>query len=132
MRQQGDTKRRGMSCKNPLSIERKPGYRERAMQHFSRIPKIMLCVSAIVMLAACGGSSSDSDKSSSTNRSVSGTAAKGIISNAIVTAYALKGFDGTAWEKSQISNTTTDQNGKYSLPIANTTGPVLVVLKANG
>lgn len=101
------------------------------MHHFSRIPKIMLCVSAIVMLAACGGSSSDSDKSSSPNRSVSGTAAKGIISNATVEVFTVTGFDTSLkeWIKGdRIDWDTTDEKGDYTLRIAKSSGPVLVEL----
>lgn len=80
------------------------------------------------LLAACGGGSSDSGTAGPTTSTITGTASKGTLKNAIVTAYKIKD-DGTKGDK--ITETKTDANGQYTLPITNYTGAVLLELSSD-
>jgi len=80
------------------------------------------------LLAACGGGSSDSSTAAPTTSTITGTASKGTLKNAIVIAYKIKD-DGTKGEK--ITETKTDANGQYTLPITNYTGAVLLELSSD-
>lgn len=90
--------------------------------------KLALAIAISTALTACGGgggsSSSDSPSSSYT---VSGTAAKGIIQKGIVTAEE---YVGTDWKA--VGNTTTDDNGKYTLALSGYTGgPLRIKITAD-
>lgn len=90
--------------------------------------RVALGLMAISLLAACGGGGGGSSSGGSTGQPVStqvtGTASKGILSNAIVTAYAIS--NGT--KGSQLAQTRTSSNGQYNLTLINHSGPVLVEL----
>ena len=80
------------------------------------------------LLAACGGGSSDSGTTAPTTSTITGTASKGTLKNAIVIAYKIKD-DGTKGEK--IAETKTDSNGQYTLTVTNYTGAVLLELSSD-
>jgi hypothetical protein len=82
------------------------------------------------LLAACGGGGGDSGASTSTptTSTITGTASKGTLKNAIVTAYKIKD-DGTKGDK--IGETKTDASGQYALPVTNYTGAVLLELSSD-
>ena len=90
-----------------------------------------LCTS--VILAACGGggseisSSTGADAGANTTATLIGTAAKGLLANARVTAWAI-GSDGPG--ANPLAETRTDDRGNYQLAIAATTGPVLVKVES--
>jgi len=66
-----------------------------------------LSMAALLALVACGGGGGGS----ASTVSVSGVASKGLLRNAVVTAYAVSaGVKGAA-----LANTTTDANGSYTL-----------------
>lgn len=88
-------------------------------------PKVLSVAILTTLLAACGGGSSDSGSSAPTTSTISGTATKGTLKNAVVTAYKIKD-DGSKGEK--ITDTKTDANGKYTLTVTGYTGPVLLEL----
>lgn len=75
---------------------------------------------AVLLLVACGGGGGTAV--SSTQGSISGTATKGPVNNATVTAYALvNGQMGT-----QIGTAATGANGNFTLSTGSYTGPVLL------
>jgi hypothetical protein len=93
-----------------------------------------LVFSAVAVLSACGGGgggvSSGSTSSGSTSVVVSGTAAKGLLQNALVTAYC-----GVKSSSNAIGTATTDTNGNYSLTLTQTCAQpveVVVTAKADG
>ena len=73
-----------------------------------------LSMAALLALAACGGGgggSSSSGGGAPSTVSVAGVASKGLLRNAVVTAYAvINGAKGAA-----LGSTTTDANGRYTL-----------------
>lgn len=75
-------------------------------------------VALAVVLTACGGGGGGGSKSSSTT--TTGTAAKGIISGAVVTAYRADG--------SEIGSAITAADGTYELSVKGYSGPVRLVL----
>ncbi len=52
-------------------------------------PKVLSVAILTTLLAACGGGSSDSGSSAPTTSTISGTATKGTLKNAVVTAYKI-------------------------------------------
>lgn len=84
------------------------------------------------LLAACGGGSSDSGTSNIapavTEGTITGTASKGILQKAIVTAYKIS--DGKKGEKLGTPVTTGD-NGEYSLKISGYAGAVLLEMTSD-
>lgn len=87
---------------------------------------IAISILATSLLAACGGGGGGGGGGSAppASASVSGTTAKGIIQNAIVTAYSISnGSKGSA-----LATTHTASNGSYSLPLGSYSGPVLLEL----
>lgn len=72
------------------------------------------------LMAACGGGGGDNASATpeSTNASVtlSGTAAKGLMANAVVTVHPIKA-DGSVDTATVLATTTTDDKGKYTLPV---------------
>lgn len=82
------------------------------------ILKILSSTLILSVLAACGGGSN----STPVQGSISGTATKGPVSSATVTAYAINnGQKGL-----QIATTTTDANGNFTMTTGSYTGPVML------
>lgn len=72
-----------------------------------------LSMAALLALAACGGGGGSSSSGGTPSTvAVSGVASKGLLLNAVVTAYAVKA-DGT--KGAALGNTTTDADGRYTL-----------------
>lgn len=85
---------------------------------------VLLAVAAPVLLAliiGCGGSASTG--SSGSGGVISGTAVKGPVAGATVTAYSING-DGTMG--GQIGSGTTDGQGNFSMSVGGYSGPVLL------
>ena len=96
---------------------------------FSRYASVAVFALTLSLLVACGGgggSSSGSGGLGSTpppvQGTISGTATKGPVAGATVSAYALAG--GTLGAK--IASGTTDAQGHYSLAMGTYTGPVML------
>jgi hypothetical protein len=83
----------------------------------------VLTLGIITLLAACGGGSSGP---SITN--ITGTASKGVLRNAIVTAYAVAS-NGAKGDK--LGNTRTDDTGQYSISVTGYSGPVILELTSD-
>ena len=87
-----------------------------------------VALTSVVLVAACGGGGggSSTPTASTTGGVVSGTAAKGLLQNALVTAYC-----GVKSSSNAIGTATTDANGNYSLTLTQTCAqPVEVVVSA--
>lgn len=84
---------------------------------FTVTPKVLSAAILSVLLAACGGGGSDDGTSSVapvvTEATITGTAVKGVLQKAKVTAY--KVVNGKKGDK--ITEVTTDDNGAYTLKI---------------
>ena len=105
---------------------------------------IPLAISAIVATGCGGGTTTTSTPTttdnetstistppSSTPTTIDGAAAKGIVSNGIITAYE---FDAQGAKGNAVGNATTDANGSYSLTLDATydgTSALLIELTAN-
>lgn len=82
--------------------------------------QILLSTLVLSLLAACGGGGGGV---AATQGSLIGTATKGPVSGATVTAYAISNGQMDA----QIGSTTTDANGNFTIPITGSyTGPVML------
>ena len=81
----------------------------------------------IFFLSSCGGGSGSNDDGRSLN-TISGTAAKGIIKNGIVTVYGVS--NGTR-DLEELASDSTDDKGRYSLDIEDYTGPIFVEVTAD-
>ncbi len=94
--------------------------------NFGKITAPILC--AVLALSACGGSSGSGPASESFG-SISGTAAKGIVRNALVTALEL---DSSGKELRTLGTAATDEKGNYELPVNKdyAGGPILFKLSA--
>ncbi len=89
-------------------------------------PKLLAVLTSAAILVACGGDGS-SGGSGSSGASLTGTASKGILVGAVVTAYPL--VSGAIDSSSSLGSTTTDSSGSYSLQLpADHEGPVAVVV----
>ena len=90
-----------------------------------RTLQILLASLSLSILAACGGGGGDSavqGGGGAVQGSISGTAIKGPMSNATVTAYAISnGLMG-----SQIATTTTNSNGNFTMTTGSYGGPVML------
>ena len=84
--------------------------------------KVILSTLILSLLAACGGGSGYNSGGGSYNTMVSGTATKGPVSNATVTAYAIN----SGQMGSQIATTTTGVNGNFSMTMGSYSGPVML------
>jgi hypothetical protein len=84
------------------------------------------------LLAACGGGGSDSGTSNATpavtEGTITGTASKGILQKATVTAYKIKD-DGTKGDA--LTQTTTDDAGSYTLKVSGYAGAVLLEMTSS-
>ncbi len=95
----------------------------------SRFRKTLLALTIASLLSACGGGGS-SDDDTQADTSLSGTAAKGIIIQGLVTAAELNS-DKTV-KNANVGTATTDNEGSYSLTLngSYTGGPVKVSITA--
>ena len=88
------------------------------MQAFRKLT-LSVAIASTLAMAGCGGSSgggdSSSDFTSPSSFTVSGTAVKGILKNATVTAYELDESTGMRLKGGVVGNATTDNNGNYSV-----------------
>ncbi len=98
------------------------------MKNANFAPKLLgLGVISAAVLAACGGGGGGAAPSSSA-AIISGTAAKGIVSGATVTAYCWAA-SGAQAVSSVIGTATTDSNGNYSItPSTTCSTPVQLVM----
>ena len=84
------------------------------------------------LLAACGGGGGDSGASNTTpavtEGTITGTAVKGLLQQALVTAYKITS-DGKKGEK--LTETTTTDNGEYTLKVTGYSGAVLLEMASN-
>lgn len=86
---------------------------------------VYIAIAASAGLTGCGGGS-DSSSTGTSNQQVqlSGLVAKGIIKNALVSAYGDQDKDGQ-YDSSPLTQTSTDANGDYSLDLpVGYTGPI--------
>lgn len=84
---------------------------------------LALAISSSLLLAACSnssGSSGPADENTATGQSVSGSAVKGVLKNAVVVAFELNA-NGSRMTDS-VGTTRTDNNGEYSLPLSDSYG----------
>ena len=91
---------------------------------FFRILARGLTAAMVLALAACGGGGGGGDTVVATGGIIGGTGFKGPVANATVTAYAVSGGSPGA----QIGMASTDGSGRFSLPIGNHAGPVMLQL----
>jgi hypothetical protein len=89
-------------------------------------PKILSMAILTALLAACGGGGGD-DSSVVTSSTITGTAVKGLLQSAKVTAY--KVVNGK--KDAELTHTTTDNNGAYTLTITGYSGPVILEMTAD-
>lgn len=95
--------------------------------------KLLLPIAISSALVACGGGGGGSSDSASSDTpstaestTISGAATKGIIVGGVVTVYPI--VDGAVDESSPLGETTTDENGEYSIDLDSSYdgGPVIV------
>ncbi len=82
---------------------------------------IVLTIS-LALLAGCGGGGESITSNQPVNGTISGTAVKGPVSNAMVTCFSINA-DGT--KGNMIGTGQTDGQGNYSIPMGDYSGPVL-------
>ena len=101
------------------------------MKNIPFAPKILSAAVLSVLLAACGGGGDDDGTATITpvvtESSITGTAVKGLLQAAKVTAY--KVVDGKKGDK--ITETTTDNNGAYTLKVSGYSGAVILEMTAD-
>nr|HNH44175.1 hypothetical protein [Agitococcus sp.] len=101
------------------------------MKNIPFAPKILSAAVLSVLLAACGGGGDDDGTATVapvvTESSITGTAVKGLLQAAKVTAY--KVVDGKKGDK--ITETTTDNNGAYTLKVSGYSGAVILEMTAD-
>ena len=87
-------------------------------------PKILSVAVLTVLLTACGGGGSDDAPAASapTNSTITGTAVKGVLQKAKVTAY--KVADGKKGDK--LTETVTDDSGAYNIKVSGYSGAVIL------
>jgi hypothetical protein len=92
-------------------------------------PKSLSVAILSVYLAACGGGGSDDAPvaAAPTNATITGTAVKGLLQSAKVTAY--KVVNGKKGDK--LTETTTDNNGAYTLTVSGYSGAVILEMTAD-
>lgn len=96
-----------------------------------KLSHIILGLSIIIWLAACGSddSSSTTPTPTPTQSTLSGTVAANLVSSATVSAYSVAA-DGTQGQL--LGSTETNTSGAYSLPLDNTSGISNILLVATG
>ena len=88
-----------------------------------RIRIVSALVLTLLLAAGCGGGGTSTDVvGSGGTGSISGVVTKGPLSNATITGYGISGGQMGP----QIGTTTTDANGKFSMPIGTYAGPVML------
>ena len=101
------------------------------MKNIPFAPKILSAAVLSVLLAACGGGGDDDGTATVapvvTESSITGTAVKGLLQAAKVTAY--KVVDGKKGDK--LTETTTDNNGAYTLKVSGYSGAVILEMAAD-
>ena len=83
---------------------------------------LLTCLS--LLAAGCGSSVSTSTPETTT---ISGTAVKGPIANALITAFRMDALGNPGAEA--IGSTTTDSNGNYALQIPKVSGPIIIEVR---
>ncbi|CAB1059486.1 hypothetical protein D1BOALGB6SA_4248 [Olavius sp. associated proteobacterium Delta 1] len=78
---------------------------------------------SLTFLMGCGGGGSGDSDTSSLNGTISGTATKGQVADAVMTAFSVN-MDGTKGD--QIGTGQTDAQGNFNLPVSEYSGPVLI------
>ena len=87
--------------------------------------QVLLTTLVLTFITACGGGGGGGDGGGNgtvTQGSLSGTATKGPVSNATVTAYAIS----NGQMGSQIATTTTNSNGNFAMTTGSYGGPVML------
>jgi hypothetical protein len=87
--------------------------------------QILLTTLVITFLTACGGGGGSSSGDTTVQGSLSGTATKGPINNATVTAYAIL---SNGQMGAQIASTSTNGNGLFTMNTGNYAGPMMLQL----
>lgn len=92
-------------------------------------PKILSAAILTTLLVACGGGGDDGVAATPavTSGTITGTAVKGLLQSATVTAY--KVVDGKKGDK--LTDTRTDNTGGYTLNVSGYSGAVLLEMTAN-
>lgn len=88
----------------------------------SRLVPLALTAVAALLLAGCGGGSSNDAAAPAAQGTMSGNVVKGPVSGATVKAYAVTG----GMMGSQVSSATTDANGAFTLSMGSYAGPVML------
>ncbi len=84
---------------------------------------LILAIASSLLLFGCGGGSGGGDgATSSADGAISGTAVKGPVNGATVTAFAI----GNGMMGAQIGTGTTNAQGNFTLPIGAYSGPVML------
>ena len=84
--------------------------------------RLVALLAAGVLVAACGGGLSGASGTTPTGGTISGTATKGPVNGATVTAFDLaNGAKGA-----QLGTATTDPQGRFTVPVGDHSGPVLL------
>jgi hypothetical protein len=95
------------------------------MQMYKKLTIMMaliLFVGSLSLLSGCGGGGSSATTPAGTNGMISGTAVKGPVAGATVTAYGITNdVMGT-----QVATGTTDLMGNFNISIGDYTGPVML------
>lgn len=98
---------------------------------FSKILPVLVVSSAVSLLTACGGGGGSSSGTSAApapqTSNVSGNVTKGVISNGVVSIYALDG--GISGDL--LATTRTDQSGHFSVNVGTYQGPVYIEVTAD-
>lgn len=98
------------------------------MKTFNKLA-LAVAVSSGLIVTGCGGggSSTAPDNSTSTSSVVSGSAVKGVMKNAIVTAYELD--DAGDQLKPSVGSTTTDNQGEYRVELGDNYGGGIIEIE---
>ncbi len=83
---------------------------------------LLVLTISLALLAGCGGGGESITSTQPVNGTISGTAVKGPVANAMVTCFSINA-DGT--KGNMIGTGQTDGQGNYSIPMGDYSGPVL-------
>ncbi len=87
---------------------------------------LMLAIGSSLLLFGCGGDSGGSDGATpGVNGTITGTAVKGPVSGATVTAFAING----GMMGAQLGNGTTDAQGNFTMSIGAYSGPIMLRMR---
>lgn len=86
---------------------------------------VFFSIVTLTLLVGCdhNGDHNDDSNTSSLNRIISGTATKGPVADAVVTAFSVN-MGGT--KGNPIGTGQTDEQGDFSMPVNDYSGPVLI------